>query len=186
MACRRAHLLILRQFHEQATSINAYLVFGHPAPDRSKNVRPIQNPYEAAEQAIRLGNHSTFEGRILRLDASRPVLSTLTAEASKEGKSELPIRRAAWLGGKDPKMSLFVGNMDYNTDQNDLWIFFEKLVEGEKGTPPDGQQWVTDVRIIRDKDTQMGKGFGYVAFSVCLAATAWLWPLTTCAGRRMR
>lgn len=154
------------QFHEQATSINAYLVFGHPAPDRSKNVRPIQNPYEAAEQAIRLGNHSTFEGRILRLDASRPVLSTLTAEASKEGKSELPIRRAAWLGGKDPKMSLFVGNMDYNTDQQDIWIFFEKLVEAEKGAPKDGKQWVVDVRIIRDKDTQMGKGFGYVAFSV--------------------
>ncbi|KAJ9111652.1 hypothetical protein QFC19_001009 [Naganishia cerealis] len=162
---KRKVAFIKREFHEQATSINAYMVFGHPAPDRSKNVRPIQDPYEAAEQAVRLGNHSTFEARILRLDASRPVLSTLTAEASKEGRSELPIRRAAWLGGKDPKMSLFVGNMDYNTDQQDIWIFFEKLVEAEKGAPKDGQQWVVDVRIIRDKDTQMGKGFGYIAFS---------------------
>lgn len=63
-------------------------------------------------------------------------------------------------------MSLFVGNMDYNTDQQDIWIFFEKLVETEKGASKDGKQWVVDVRIIRDKDTQMGKGFGYVAFSV--------------------
>ncbi|KAJ9099802.1 hypothetical protein QFC21_003801 [Naganishia friedmannii] len=162
---KRKVAFIKREFHEQATSINAYMVFGHPAPNRSKNVKPIQDPYEAAEQAVRLGNHSTFEDRILRLDASRPVLSTLTAEASKEGRSELPIRRAAWLGGKDPKMSLFVGNMDYNTDQQDIWIFFEKLVEAEKGPPKDGQQWVVDVRIIRDKDTQMGKGFGYIAFS---------------------
>jgi nucleolar protein 12 len=68
--------------------------------------------------------------------------------------------------------------MDYNTDQNDLWIFFEKLVEGERGAPRDGKQWVVDVRIIRDKDTQMGKGFGYVAFSVCTMRIKWMHLLT--------
>jgi nucleolar protein 12 len=75
--------------------------------------------------------------------------------------------------------------MDYNTDQQDIWIFFEKLVEAEKGPPKDGQQWVVDVRIIRDKDTQMGKGFGYIAFSVGVSRSTLLADANACCITRM-
>ena len=48
----------------------------------------------------------------------------------------------------------------------------------EKKGPANGvkksRTWVKRVRIIRDKDTQMGKGFGYVQFTVCLfLSCAW-------------
>ena len=48
----------------------------------------------------------------------------------------------------------------------------------EKKGPANGvkksRTWVKRVRIIRDKDTQMGKGFGYVQFAVCLfLSCAW-------------
>lgn len=75
-------------------------------------------------------------------------------------------KRDAWLpSGTDPKCSLFVGGLDYAAKEEDVRAFFESLVVAERGAVPEGHsRWVTEVRIVRDKDTQLGKGFGYVHF----------------------
>ena len=80
------------------------------------------------------------------------------------------------LGG-NPKLSVFVGNLDFGCKEEDLRVFFEGVVSGERGPPgedssddEDGAKkrktWVTRVRIVRDKETQLGKGFGYIQFAV--------------------
>ena len=157
------------QFHKDVTSANAYVVFAHPAPDRSANVRPIMNPYEAATQVIAQGNNSLFQDRHLRLDAVRPTLDGIAKIAAAEGKSTLPARREIWTAGRDVKNSLFVGNLDAAAKEEDLRLFFEALVQKERGEEPVGGRYVVDVRIIRDRETQMAKGFGYIAFNVSLA-----------------
>lgn len=171
---RRKVAFIKKDFHSTTENVNAYVVFAHPAPDRSKNVAPILDPYVAAKEIIKNGNHSQFMERTLRLDACRPSLSTIAATAAQEGKSTLPLKRQVWTAGKDPKKSLYVGNLDYAAKEEDLRAFFESLLVAERGDKlksidADGIEsgpnvWVEDVRIIRDRDTQMGKGFGYVAF----------------------
>ena len=114
----------------------------------------------------------------------------LQGEKGRKGQAEM---------SGDPKKTVFVGNLDFASKEQDLRVFFEGLVIAEKGPPPsisdesaseaeddesegeDGDEkkgpangvkksrtWVKRVRIIRDKDTQMGKGFGYVQFAVCL------------------
>ncbi|KAI2806254.1 hypothetical protein RDWZM_009219 [Blomia tropicalis] len=52
----------------------------------------------------------------------------------------------------DNKLSLFLGNLPYTCSENDLREFFSDCGE------------LTGVRLIRDAQTGMGKGFGYVTF----------------------
>jgi nucleolar protein 12 len=74
----------------------------------------------------------------------------------------------------NPKLSVFVGNLDFGCKEEDLRVFLEGVVSSERGPPgedasEDGgkrlKTWVTRVRIVRDKETQLGKGFGYVQFA---------------------
>ncbi|DAZ92655.1 TPA: hypothetical protein N0F65_001615, partial [Lagenidium giganteum] len=68
----------------------------------------------------------------------------------------------------DPRRSVFVGNLPTKVEDNQVWAFFNSRVETD-----DGQDAVENVRIIRDRATGAGKGFGYVLFKdVSLAAKA--------------
>ncbi|KAI8325786.1 RNA-binding domain-containing protein, partial [Martensiomyces pterosporus] len=61
--------------------------------------------------------------------------------------------------GRDMKRSVFVGNLDFAAEEEDLWRHF-----GACGT-------VENVRIVRDPTTSIGKGFAYVQFSDRAAVT---------------
>jgi nucleolar protein 12 len=67
-------------------------------------------------------------------------------------------------------VSHVVGSLDFAAKDEDLRVFFESLLTTERQPAPDGQSWVTHVRIVRDADTQLGKGFAYVEFAVSLWA----------------
>lgn len=154
---------LLTQFHSELATCNAYFVFGHPHPDRPSNVAPIMNPFEAAQKVL-AADGSTFLDRLIRVDVVRlPSAEALAYATTALGK------RDAWLpSGADPKTSLFVGGLDYAAKEEDVRVFFEELVKAERGQP--ASKWVTGVRIVRDKATQLGKGFGYVHFAVCRVA----------------
>ena len=151
---------IKQDFHEAGDSVNAYVVFAHPPPKESAPSLPgIMDPYEAAKVAVEKCDGTTFEGKTIRVDA-----------VSKGGSGE-----AGGEGVGDPKLSVFVGNLDFASKDEDLRAFFETLVTNERGERPqdseDGgngrpSKWVTRVRIVKDKDTQLGKGFAYVQFAV--------------------
>ncbi|KAF9435987.1 Nucleolar protein 12 [Entomortierella beljakovae] len=51
-----------------------------------------------------------------------------------------------------PKKSVFVGNLAFDAQEEDLWNFFKDSGD------------VENVRIIRDRRTNLGKGFAYVQF----------------------
>ncbi len=151
------------------------MVLAYNPPTRSANVPPILDPFIAAEQIISKGNLSDFMGHALHLDHVRPTLSAIEAAAAKEGKSTLPAKREAWTQGADVKSCLFVGNLDYASKEDDVRAFFEGLVKAERGvrtllpgehTTAAGPAWVHAVRLVRDRETQLGKGFGYVQFVV--------------------
>ncbi|KAF9545376.1 Nucleolar protein 12 [Mortierella hygrophila] len=51
-----------------------------------------------------------------------------------------------------PKKSVFVGNLAFDAQEEDLWEFFKDSGD------------IENVRIIRDRKTNLGKGFAYVTF----------------------
>ncbi|WWC60308.1 uncharacterized protein I303_102878 [Kwoniella dejecticola CBS 10117] len=155
---KRKVAFIKKDFHSELASCNAYVVFAHPHPDRSANVAPILDPFEAATTVLS-ANASTFMGRTIRVDSLR-----LPSAVALKSAGNALAKRDAWLpSGTDPKKSLFVGGLDYASKEEDIRVFFEELVKSERGGTED--KWVTGVRIVRDKETQLGKGFGYVHFT---------------------
>ncbi|KAG0241648.1 Nucleolar protein 12 [Actinomortierella wolfii] len=52
----------------------------------------------------------------------------------------------------NPKKSIFVGNLAFDAQEEDLWNFFKDSGD------------IENVRIIRDRKTNLGKGFAYVQF----------------------
>ena len=155
---------IKQDFHEHGDSVNAYIVFAHPPPkeriERSE-IENVMSPYEAAKMAVKECDGTTFEGKTIRVDSVRKCGGGV---ADREG-----------LG--DSKLSIFVGNLDFASKEEDLRAFFETLVTNERGARSQAQgsadgdenrssSWVTRVRVVKDKDTQVGKGFAYVQFAV--------------------
>ena len=143
--------------HEEAGSINSYVVFAHPHPvnqsdeKKAHGYQPAMDPFEAAKLLVARADGSTFMNRTLRVDLVR---------SPEEGD--------AAVHGFDPHFTVFVGNLDFTAHEEDLHAYFESVVVAEQGPPPENiKSWVQGVRIIRDKDTQLGKGFAYVKFAVC-------------------
>lgn len=139
------------------------MVFAHPVEvnDRPANLPPpkeVMDPGEAAKAAVEKCDGTVFMERMIRVDVVR-------REAVETGKE----------GVGDPKLAVFVGNLDFASKEEDLRAFFEGVVSAERGPPPlkedeEGVEkpntWVTRVRIVRDKETQLGKGFAYIQFAV--------------------
>jgi nucleolar protein 12 len=115
------------------------------------------DPYEAAEKCL-AANGSTVLSRTIRVDAVTTTSHDVVPASAK---------REAWVPvNTDPKKSIFIGGLDYAAKEEDVRALFETLVTGEKGEREG--KWVESVRIIRDKETQLGKGFGYVHFVVSI------------------
>lgn len=145
---------INHELHAEADAITVYVVFAYGAE---------LAPEEAARDAAAALDNTLYMGRTLRADT---------------------------IGGGvgDPKRTVFVGSLEFASREEDLRAFFEGAVSAERGprsavtgdadsdneestTDPNAQEtkpkmWVTRVRIVRDKDTQLGKGFAYVQFAV--------------------
>ena len=60
--------------------------------------------------------------------------------------------------------TLFVGNLPFNCDEEELRNFFDKHIQEQKTRNgiTEKDTMVESVRLIRSKDTQKGKGIGYV------------------------
>lgn len=71
----------------------------------------------------------------------------------------LRVDSVAHPGKQDNKRTIFVGNLDFEGDEEPLWRHFSACGEIEY------------VRIVRDSKTNVGKGFGYVQFTDPVAVT---------------
>ncbi|KAJ7198473.1 hypothetical protein GGX14DRAFT_503595 [Mycena pura] len=161
-AQKKKVMFIQRAFHPEASSVNAYLVLAHHTMDADA---AADSPYAAALHIARAANLVPFMERALRVDACARL------PAAGEADADANANVTGAVG--DPKFSIFVGNLEFGSREDDVREFFEGVVAGERGPAPaaadegsdgGGGRWVQGVRLVRDRETQLGKGFGYVRF----------------------
>ncbi|PWN31951.1 uncharacterized protein FA14DRAFT_126732, partial [Meira miltonrushii] len=182
---KRKVAFITQQLNEKADTVNAYITLSPLTEKRLATLKEqnddsvVENLTAPALAALlaRSAHGTTFEGRHLRVDI---VTALLPSELIRSGSIDQESRRR----------TAFVGNMDFETKDEEVLTFFNALMIDERGQPPaipkldfsqctklptpekaygesrvlEQPSWVQDVRIIRDSATQMGKGFGYVKF----------------------
>lgn len=157
--------------HDKATVTNCYVVFGHipPSEPADPDVLP---PSEVAKLVVQDSNASTFRERTIRVDRVGSAQLKTKSESSSSRK-------------EDMKKTVFVGSLSFEATEEDVRAFFESLIEEQRGPSREEengvvaqsdagskQDWVQHVRIIRDQDTQLGKGIAYVQFKVtCLSSS---------------
>lgn len=93
----------------------------------SMNAYVVYKNVESAQKAV-VKNNKKLMGKTVRVDSAVP---------SKE---------------KDTKLTVFVGNMPFDANEEEVREFFTAIGK------------VDAVRLIRDRASNMGKGFGYVTF----------------------
>jgi nucleolar protein 12 len=157
-AQKKKILFIQGALHPEANAVNAYVVLAPHTSDAPGADDP-DSPYNVALHIARTANSADFMERTLRVDVCARLPDAVEADGT--GPSG------------DPKLSIFLGNLDFGSRESDVREFFEGVVAGERGPAPaseDGSvgRWVQGVRLIRDRETQLGKGFGYVHFVVCI------------------
>lgn len=216
---------IKRDIHESADSVHVYVVFAHSRPHSTPSTDPSEegasastavatqtqtiSPYEVAALAVQHCNATVFMDRTIRVDRVFTA-SGVTTNSSSSSNAATGKAKGVDGVGADPKKTIFVGNLDFASKEEDLRVYFEGVVSGERGPRSGGDNsddseddneekeeegeeeveegeevdregmkdegkearrahtWVTSVRIVRDRDTQLGKGFAYVQFAVCL------------------
>jgi nucleolar protein 12 len=132
------------ELHTEAASANAYLVFGYsPHRKPGSGLAPhVLDPTEAARLAVERCDGTIFHERTIRVD--------------RVGK-----RNASGDSSSDPKRTLFVGNLDFASKEEDVRVFFEGVVATERGPPPEAEAegqgareaskrgaWVNRVRLV--------------------------------------
>jgi nucleolar protein 12 len=158
LAQKRKIAYITGETNAAADSCTAYVVL-------SVGEGVEKTPKEIAELIVRYADATQFMGKTLRVDrvgASKG--KTSLAEQAEEQ------RRKA----EEDKRTVYVGNLDFAQGEDGLRQLVEELLVAERGQPPklsgdlEGKEprWVERVRIIRDKDTALGKGFAYVLLKV--------------------
>ena len=143
-----------QKYSDNKNSVNAYVSFvdGKTIVNKDTSGEPSAEQYSSsssAENAVRAAiaaNGMQFNGHTLRIDVSSP-----------SGKSS---------GLFDPKRSVFLGNLPHRVTEEEVRKHFSdglsSIGDSAFNATDEGTELVQGVRLVRDGETQLGKGFGYL------------------------
>ena len=117
---------------------------------------------ESVKKAVEKMNMFNVDGRHLRVDAAAAPSSRANEAKAKALSADLPPGVGITNGGEvsyDHARSLFLGNLSYDVDEEDVISFFHKAKEY-----PELNGSVEAVRVVRDRSTNLGKGIAFVLF----------------------
>lgn len=188
-AQKRKVAFIKGELHEKASSCNAYAVWTTMRkPSGATNESATAK--QLADLIVKHANNSSFEGLTIRVDHVRSSGNASASNANGANGNEGSEAAAASLEQKkqlaaeqkrkveEEKRTLYLGSLDFEETEESVRKLCEKLMVEERGEPsspaaaassdstPAPHAWVERVRVIKDPETGLGKGFAYVLFRV--------------------
>ncbi|GFR45867.1 hypothetical protein Agub_g7318, partial [Astrephomene gubernaculifera] len=137
---------------ERGAPCTAYVVFREPA----------------AARAALGANMQLVEGHHIRVDMAAPPKNKKDAGAAA-GAGAAAKKKEDEAGSMfDPARSVFVGNLSFQTSDEELIGF----MLGHARSHPELADAVEAVRVVRDRETSVGKGFAFVLFKTKAAVHA--------------
>ena len=187
---------IKQELHKEVDSVNAYIVFAHPSPTMDDKPSTVMDPYEAAKVAIKEADGSMFHEHSLRVDTAvkgkgkGKVAELEGVEITEDPKATIFVGNLDFACKEEDVRAFFEKLMveEKGTPGENGEGSSAKQDEDEKESEDENENeeadggekthtaatslkaWVKRVRVIRDKDTLLGKGFGYVQFTVSMAS----------------
>ncbi|KAJ7721454.1 hypothetical protein B0H16DRAFT_1602428 [Mycena metata] len=148
------------QAEADAKSVNAYVVLAHHSAPGEDDA---DSPYTVALHIARAANASEFMERTLRVDVCARQEGLAAGDAEGTGAQG------------DPKLSIFIGNLDFASREDDVREFFEGVVAAERGPASESEdgsgRWVQNVRLIRTARRSSGRALECVDEILALAKT---------------
>lgn len=158
---KRKVAYINQEINEKAKSVNAYVTLAPITEQRRAKLAAgessseakaakVTAPILAALTASQL-DETLFEGRHLRVDLVAPLplaelvqsgLDAVVASASSLQTTEMQSLARILTGGggsnrrEDQPKTVFVGNLDFEADEEELRAVFEAVLRQERGEPP--------------------------------------------------
>lgn len=153
-AQKRKVAFITGDIHEKATTCNAYAVWTTRDP-------AIASPQQLAGLIVKHANNTEFEGLTCRVDH---VNTSQAKDINADDRNNLALQKGS---AEDEKRTLFLGGIDFEETEQSVRTLCEGLMTAERGNVEDGSgTWVERVRLVKDPETGLGKGFAYVLFKV--------------------
>jgi nucleolar protein 12 len=132
------------------------------AERKSTNAYVVFKNEESVAKAVFAMNMKPIEGRHARVDAAAAPSSRANEAKAKALSADLPPGVGITNGGEvayDHARALFLGNLAYDVDEEDVIAFFHRNKEY-----PELAGSVEAVRVVRDRATNLGKGIAFVLF----------------------
>ncbi|GAA99713.1 uncharacterized protein L969DRAFT_82989 [Mixia osmundae IAM 14324] len=145
-AQQRKVAFIKHELHPSGQNCNAYAVLQLTSP-----AADLETSADLATLLATSANATVFEERTLRVDLVKSASDAASSPGKTDSHSADHLRRTC-----------YVGNLDFAQDEEGIRKVFEDLLRAERGAPPAGKPYVESVRVVRDRDTGLGKGFAYV------------------------
>jgi nucleolar protein 12 len=91
------------------------------------------------------------------------VVAALKANNTVVEEKHIRVDRVGATATRALKRSVFLGNVPFDAKEEEVRAHFASVMEG-------GDAAIEAVRLVRDPETQVGKGFGFVLLVVSDAA----------------
>ncbi|XP_023227278.1 RNA-binding protein 34-like isoform X3 [Centruroides sculpturatus] len=133
---------------------NIFKSFGVVESIRIRSAAPIKPTLPKKVAVIKNLYHPdiTSYNAYIVFKTEHMAMDSLKLNGTKIQDNHIRVDRVNNNQQHDYRKTIFVGNLPYNITDEELWKFFETCGE------------IINVRVIRDKSTRIGKGFGYVLF----------------------
>ncbi|KAH9823157.1 hypothetical protein DFH28DRAFT_881019 [Melampsora americana] len=139
--------------HPEAKSCVAFVVISPPPdPPKSEGDGSSLTAQELAKLISEKSDATSFMGHVLRCDLAG------ARRISQDSSEDTQI-----IDLQEQRRTLYIGGLDFMEHEDNVRKAVEaQLLAEREGPPSDGGTWVERVRLVRDKGTSLGKGFGYV------------------------